>query len=80
LELAKLADTLLHEMVHILQRGPYANAHATHSFIENLSIDDVNLAFADSWSPQHRLIEVAGNALIKPENSTPRLYGVYDFA
>ncbi|MBF0203443.1 MAG: insulinase family protein, partial [Desulfamplus sp.] len=33
-------------------------------FVESLTVEDVNQAFAENWEAQHRLIEVTGNALI----------------
>lgn len=51
--------------------SPQQEKDILQPFIEDLTVDDVNLAFTESWAAQHRLIEVTGNALIKPEHTTP---------
>ncbi len=37
--------------------------------IQSLTLDEVNRAFADTWSADHRLIEVTGNAFIHSDKS-----------
>lgn len=70
------STTLAREIIASLNRNreylsPQQEKDILKPFVENLTIDDVNQAFADNWSAQHRLVEVTGNALIKSEHSTP---------
>jgi len=51
--------------------SPQQEKEILQPFVEGLTVDDVNRAFSDNWAAQHRLIEVTGNAIIRPGNSTP---------
>ena len=44
--------------------SPKQKQNILKPFIEQLTIDDINKAFFQTWSAKHRLIEVTGNALI----------------
>ncbi|MBF0573719.1 MAG: insulinase family protein, partial [Desulfamplus sp.] len=78
------SSTLAKELISSINRNriflsPEQEREILKSFIENLTVDDVTRAFRENWSAQHRLIEVTGNADIKPNNTTPEAFilGVY---
>lgn len=51
--------------------SPQQEKDALKTFVENLTVEDVNRAFVENWSAQHRLIELTGNAMIKQDKTTP---------
>ncbi|MBF0210343.1 MAG: insulinase family protein [Desulfamplus sp.] len=68
--------TLAREILSSINRNrvflsPEQERGILKNFIENLTVEDVNRAFKDNWSADHRLIEVTGNALVKEERITP---------
>ncbi|MBF0302185.1 MAG: insulinase family protein [Desulfamplus sp.] len=54
--------------------SPQQEKDILEPFVENLTIDDVNRAFTETWSAQHRLIEVTGNVTLKLDNTTPEAF------
>ncbi|MBF0258823.1 MAG: insulinase family protein [Desulfamplus sp.] len=51
--------------------SPQQESDILKVMVERLKLDDVNKALRDNWSAPHRLIEVTGNAIIKPQETTP---------
>ncbi|MBF0468761.1 MAG: insulinase family protein, partial [Desulfamplus sp.] len=70
------STSLAREIISSLNRNrtymsPQQENDILRPLVEKLTIDDVNKAFSDNWSASHRLIEVTGNTVIKPQGSTP---------
>ncbi|MBF0378490.1 MAG: insulinase family protein [Desulfamplus sp.] len=73
------SSTLARELISSINRNrvflsPEQEREILKSFIETLTVDNVTQAFRENWSAQHRLIEVTGNADIKPKNTTPEAF------
>ncbi len=54
--------------------SPQQERDILKQFVDKLTVDDVNSAFRDNWSADHRLIEVTGNAHINYKETTPEAY------
>lgn len=73
------SGSLAREIIDSINRkrtflSPHQEQEILKPFVESLTVDNVNRAFLETWAAQHRLIEVTGNADIKPEMTTPEAF------